>query len=238
MEIIIQHWLIPPYAICFLAAYLLSFGYLILELGKAGVEKKYIAYSFAMTTVFTLYGGAVYTIAAQYIRTGTIKGFGFSGLGGVIGMLPGVWFFTKIYKEHTAEICSAYIMSLGLMYSVSKLGCFFAGCCFGIEYSGIFGVTYVDQGMKSVSRVPVQLIESVLFLAAFLAINFLYKKNKKIAIPVSLISYSLLKFGLDFLRYYDGRDGLSLNQIVCIVIFVIGVLLLEFPYENRYNCSI
>jgi prolipoprotein diacylglyceryltransferase len=224
MKIIIQHWLMSPYAICFFAAYLLSYAYLALELGKADVEKKYIAYSFALTTVFTLYGGAVYTIAAQYIRNGTITGFGFSGMGGVIGMLLGVWIFTKIYKDHTAEICRTYIMSLGLMYSVSKLGCFFAGCCFGIEYSGIFGVIYVDEGMESVSRVPVQLIESMLFLAAFLAINFLYKKNKKIAIPVSLISYSLLKFGLDFLRYYESRDGLSINQIVCAVIFVIGIL--------------
>jgi prolipoprotein diacylglyceryltransferase len=224
MRIIIQYWLVSPYAICFFAAYFVSYGYLALELGKEGVEKKYIAYSFAMTTVFTLYCGAVYTIAAQYIRTGTITGFGFSGMGGVIGMLLGVWIFTKIYKEHTAELCSTYIMSLGLLYAVSKLGCFFAGCCYGIEYSGIFSVTYVDQGLESVPRVPVQLMESVVFFAAFLAIHFLHKKNPQIVIPVSLVSYSLLKFGLDFLRYYELRDGLSMNQIVILLILCVVLL--------------
>jgi prolipoprotein diacylglyceryltransferase len=221
MRIIIQHWLISPYAICFFAAYFASCGYLAFELGKAGVEKKYIAYSFAMTTVFSLYGGAVYTIAAQYISSGTITGFGFSGMGGVIGLLLGVWIFTKIYREHTAEICSTYIMSLGLLYSVSKLGCFFAGCCFGREYSGIFCVTYIDQGLESVPRVPVQLFESVLFLAAFLAINVLYRRHPQRIVSVSLLTYSLLKFILDFLRYYEDRQGLSINQKVILLILLL-----------------
>jgi prolipoprotein diacylglyceryltransferase len=221
MKITIQHWLVSPYAICFFAAYLLSYGYLALELGKAGVEKKYTAYSFAMTTVFSLYGGAVYTIVAQYIGSGTITGFGFSGMGGVVGLLLGVWIFTKIYREHTAEIWRTYIMSLGLLYSVSKLGCFFAGCCFGREYSGIFCVTYVEKGLESVPRVPVQLLESVLFLAAFLAINVLYRRHPRRIVSVSLLTYSLLKFTLDFLRYYEDRQGLSINQKVILLILLL-----------------
>ena len=42
-------------------------------------------------------------------------------------MLLGVWIFTRIVKDHKEDILRTYVMSLGLMYGISKLGCFLQG---------------------------------------------------------------------------------------------------------------
>ena len=43
------------------------------------------------------------------------------------------------------------IISLPLIYSISKLACFFAGCCFGLPYDGLFSVTYTSRGNVNIS---------------------------------------------------------------------------------------
>lgn len=42
-------------------------------------------------------------------------------------MLLGVWIFTRIVKDHKEDILRTYVMSLGRMYGISKLGCFLQG---------------------------------------------------------------------------------------------------------------
>ena len=87
--------------------------------------------------------------------------------GGMAGILLGVWIFTKISKEHKIELWTAYVLALGLMYAVSKLGCFFAGCCVGMKYQGPGSIRYLDNGAVGEYLFPVQLAETILFLLAF-----------------------------------------------------------------------
>ena len=93
------------------------------------------------------FGDTLSLLCEMCIRDrGKVETFGFSSLGGMAGILLGVWIFTKISKEHKIELWTAYVLALGLMYAVSKLGCFFAGCCVGMRYQGPGSIRYLDNG--------------------------------------------------------------------------------------------
>lgn len=58
---------------------------------KAGVKGSHIFYSELLNTVLALYFGAFYTFIVQLAEQGKVETFGFSSLGGMAGILLGVW---------------------------------------------------------------------------------------------------------------------------------------------------
>ena len=73
------------------------------------------------------------------------------------------------------------------MYAVGKIGCFFAGCCYGIEYNGFLNVTYNYSAIapKGISLFPIQLLESIVFLIIFL---YTFIKFHKVDIDKNIFS--------------------------------------------------
>ena len=107
IDITILHWRISPYFICFLLSFVLAYLYATWYLKKAGVRGSHIFYSELLNTVLALYFGAFYTFIVQLAEQGKVETFGFSSLGGMAGILLGVWIFTKISKEHKIDcICA------------------------------------------------------------------------------------------------------------------------------------
>jgi prolipoprotein diacylglyceryltransferase len=221
IDITILHWKISPYFICFLSSFVLAYAYVAWYLKKAGVKGSHIFYSELLNTVLALYFGAFYTFIVQLLGQGKVETFGFSSLGGMAGIMLGVWIFTKISKEHKMEFWTAYVLALGLMYGVSKLGCFFAGCCAGIRYQGLGSIRYLENGVAGESLFPVQLVETILFLLAFFLLHRQAKLGKKEIIAKSLLLYAILKFALDYLRYYESRKIFSANHWVCLLVMVL-----------------
>ena len=234
MEIIIRHWRVSPYAICFLMSFVCAYIYVALKLRKQGIIKRYIFYMMMLNTVLILYFGLVYTVVTQLIQGNGIRELGFSSLGGMMGMMLGVFIFSKISPDSKTAVFRENIKALGLMYSVSKLGCFFAGCCYGMKYDGPGKIRYVDPLAKTQSPwyFPVQLVESICFLAAFIIINAADRKPEiskapqdSVSIePICIVTYSALKFALDYLRYYPERHIFTVNQWVCLMIIVLLIL--------------
>ena len=89
------------------------------------------------------------------------------------------------------------ILSLPLVYGLTKIACFIAGCCGGIPYEGIFKVKYVDA--LNIWQFPIQITESIIFLLIFIVCHF-FKKNNNINYIAMTLVY-IFKFLLDFLRY-------------------------------------
>lgn len=224
MEIIVKHWTISPYFICFLSSFIIAYVYVEVGVYRGGVQKSYIVYSMLLNTICILYFGCAFTMVTQWLEYGEIASVGFSSLGGMMGMLLGVWIFTRIVKDHKEDILRTYVMSLGLMYGISKLGCFFAGCCHGIAYHGVGYVFYVKGAEISEKMFPIQLIESISFLFLFLLVNKWKRKMESNIVFICLIAYAALKFVLDFLRYYPERRLFSINQWVCLFVIVFVIM--------------
>jgi hypothetical protein len=131
----------------------------------------------------------------------------------------------KIYKfldiKQPKKIPSYYfsrasLVVAPLIYAVAKLGCAYAGCCHGFDYTGPFSLSYNNTRVIG-EFFPVQPIGTIVFLAIFI---YAHKSRKPFRI---IILCALAKFFLDFLRFGHNQALISFNQIACLVIVIIAI---------------
>ena len=190
------------------------FDYIYLRKNK--IDKEKIILFIIMQVVYSVLGG----VLLNSILNRNISQIGLSSYGGAIGILIATIIFEKMNKSKGIFIKSA-TLSLPLIYSISKLACFFAGCCYGIPYDGFFSVTY-SEGLI-IPLFPVQLVETIVFFGVFIFCIFL-RKNKNI-IEITLILSAICKFLLDFLRYSHMEQILSINQVISLGFVIVGAFL-------------
>ncbi|MEE1239786.1 MAG: prolipoprotein diacylglyceryl transferase family protein [Acutalibacteraceae bacterium] len=160
--------------------------------------------------------------------------------GGFIGGAIALWVYKTIssaeFKEYIFDI---YAFSIPLFHFFGRIGCFFAGCCYGIESK--FGFTVYDNpvipDINNVKRFPVSLVESALNLLIFAVLFFMFKKEKcksKLKF-VYMLSYSIVRFCVEFLRGDIIRGvyfGISTSQWISIILFAFSVTKL-FIIKNK-----
>ena len=144
---------------------------------------------------------------------------GFSSFGAGVGLLLSAFIFEKIIPLK-GKLVKYSTLSLPLIYGISKLACFFAGCCYGIPYNGLFKVKYPFVMDKFLF--PVQLLESILFIILFIILSKL--KNKNNIVYYVIISSAVLKYLLDFFRYDHVNKSITSNQIVCIISIIVLII--------------
>lgn len=165
---------------------------------------------------------------------------GFVFYGGLIGGLILVLIAGKFHKIDASEYIRNFIFLIPFIHSFGRVGCFFAGCCYGIPYEGPFSVTFPKESfaLPGVSLFPVQLVEagslmviSIIILTLQLRVSFAY------TVELYFILYGILRFGLERLRYDDARGfilGVSTSQWISILLVVIAVVLYcKKKYEFR-----
>ena len=123
-----------------------------------------------------IFGAKYYTYFVNYQKYNGFFNFirvGLSSYGAVIGILFMLLLFSKQYKKNFKDLLCILLPAIPFMYAVGKIGCFFAGCCYGIEYNGFLNVTYNYSAIapKGMSLFPIQLLESIVFLIIFLYVN-------------------------------------------------------------------
>lgn len=214
----------PIYPIMILCSIFFASVFIICKLKKEKIPLNIILLSLLTVLFFVIIGAKIFTMVTNFDKDANILTAGLSSYGGAIGLIVSVLIFNKIYEKDSKYILKIYLMSLPLLYSISKLGCFFVGCCHGIKYNGLFNVLYIDQFNYKVF--PIQLVESVLFFIIFIVCVFLEKKKSKSINYILLILCALAKFGLDFLRFSHVGKVLSTNQIVSIIFLLIAIILM------------
>lgn len=182
------------------------------------------------------------TVAAAFANLDKIKSFddfiyvinmilgGSVFYGGLIGAIIVFFIYTKIKKLDFGDYSDIAGMSIPLFHFFGRLGCFFSGCCYGVEWD--HGVTYhhaIVESANGVSRFPVQLVEAFLNLLLFLLLFLLYKKGKAVhkKLMIYLLVYPVYRFILEFFRgdsYRGFLFGLSTSQLISIVIFVFALV--------------
>ena len=151
---------------------------------------------------------------------------GLSSYGAVIGAFLMIFIYQLQFKKDKKVLLINCMLPLPLMYSVGKIGCFIAGCCYGIEYSGPFSIVYNNSlvAPSGVSLFPIQILESVVFLFIFVCLYFNKKLSDINKCDLLLIICGSAKFLLDFLRASHTNTILSVNQVISLIIVIIGVL--------------
>ena len=115
------------------------------------------------------------------------------------------------------------------IHGFGRIGCFLAGCCYGIPYDGPFAVQFLEGSLapSNTTLFPVQFVEAIclLILAIVLAVLDL-KKSYPHTIAVYFIVYGILRFLLEYVRYDAVRGhllALSTSQWISLG-FVVGTI--------------
>ena len=218
---------ISPYAIMFLLSFLISFMIAVIMMIRKGVDNKKALFSAMFNFICSLYFAYLFSVVTSGDILKYLKSISFSSIGGLIGVAVGVIVLSFLFKEYRSPLIKAYALVIPLMYSISKMGCFLVGCCYGIEYDGPFSVTYSGRlaHRPDVELFPVQLTETVVFFAIFLfGLILEYRIKSKYSVSFLVIICALAKGSLDFLRSSHVDQIISVNQAACLIIIVLTVI--------------
>ena len=231
---------LPLYGICYLTGILAAMAAAFLLCKK----KKTDLFDFAYSAVFAVFAGLIgakLLFIAISFREITELGLGFGEImrggfvfyGGLLGGIAGLWLFAKIQKVRITDLLDIYAAVLPLGHAIGRLGCHFAGCCYGVEHDGFLSVTYAqsDNLHTPIGKplLAIQLIESIILLILFAAILTVFFKSSRsgTAANVYLFSYPVIRFTLEFFRGDRERGvllGLSTSQWTSIVIIAAAVI--------------
>ncbi len=218
------------YSWCFIAGILLNLLFVFFETRR---YKMPTLQSFGLV-VFEAMGMIFGAKLLACFQTGNynIITAGFSSYGGLIGALFMVWLYSVLLKTKLAPLMCIAIIPMSLTYAVGKIGCFTAGCCHGIPYSGVMNVIYDNSksAPHGASLFPVQLAEAVAFLLLFAAFYLYYRTHEFSAkhVCIYIMALSAVKGALYYLRDESIGNPLGSHQIICISLFLISIAMLIY----------
>ena len=155
---------------------------------------------------------------------------GFVFYGGLIGGAVALFTALMVQKKDFFKTVDIYAVVLPLGHAFGRVGCFFSGCCYGMEYDGWLSFTYstaLDPSTPiGVPLLPTQLIEAGVLFVLFAALLIVYLKAPKHKGLCSLFyayGYAVMRFVLEFFRADAERGlflGLSTSQWISVAIFI------------------
>lgn len=208
----------PFYGIIIVFSIITGIIYIYHNIKKYNYNNDHTLLYFIMYIAFAFICGKMYTVLV-YDEYNILKA-GLSAYGGLVGVVIASIIFEKMLPSD-GIITKYTILSLPLVYGLSKIGCFIAGCCSGIPYEGLFKIKYAN--LLNIWQFPIQIIESIIFISIFILCHNL-KKNKNINYFV-LIMVAFFKFLLDFLRYDHIDLLITKNQLFSIILLAITIII-------------
>lgn len=204
----------------------------------------FVFYDGVVSIAVGFLSAALFQATYNYIENPSLGfqfGSGITFIGGLIGgaacFLIIYFIFRKRLNIRLLDILSIIPCSIFVAHGFGRIGCFFAGCCYGKPTSSFLGVQFPHLAE------PVHATQ--LYEAAFLFIMFgicsylVLKKDFKHNMGVYLISYGVFRFLIEFLRG-DSRGSTLLGIIspsqfwsIFMVIGGVASILLVNYLENK-----
>lgn len=217
------------------ASDVLTAGILCLLCGLIGGKLLFILIDIPnMTSYYSINGfDFIDLIVQRIIKSGIVY------YGGFIGGLFGIFCYAKLFKLSFLKLCDAIAPFVPLGQGFGRLGCFFGGCCYGVETDSSFSFVFANDPL-GVNRVPVQLYES-LFCFFILFPIMLWFTNKKrrsgLTLGLYIMVYSIWRFIIEFWRGDTVRGSfgvLSTSQWISVLLLPVGIIL----FHEWFKCLI
>ena len=161
--------------------------------------------------------------------------------GGVIGGFLGVLLCSVVKKIPLSKCCDLAAPCLILGQSIGRIGCYFAGCCYGVETTSEWLMFFpLSVKINGVWHLSTFFYESFFDLIGFIVLIILTFKTKKQWIVTSwyFIIYGLVRFVLEAFR--DPVEALfigsvKVSQLLSGILVIVGICLFIFSILNNRN---
>lgn len=230
-------------AVGILFAFLVLFRYSKI-LGLPGKLTDLVYYDGIVSILFGFGFAALFQATYNYIEhpeNGFHLGEGITFLGGMIGgtvVYLIIWMiFRKKVPGNLYDIMPVIPCMITVGHAFGRIGCFFAGCCYGKPTDSIFGVQFPGAYFEQLGKVhPTQLYEAAFLFVLFGVLTWLLLKKKfQYTMTVYLASYGVFRFLIEFLRYDDrGQLGKLLSPSQTMSLVFLGLAVLAFFLQRNY----
>ena len=214
---------------------------------QLGIDVKlvdFIYYNGIISIALGFGSAALFQATYEYIENpaaGFNLGAGITFLGGLIGgiavFLTGYAIFRNKLGIRLVDAISLIPCSILIGHSFGRVGCFFAGCCYGKPTDSFLGVIFPGE---KVAVHPTQLYEATFLLILFAVCSFLLLKFKfRHNMSVYLIGYGIFRFSIEFLRNDDRGQlvsGITPSQFWSLLMIAAGiglVFLINYVWKKR-----
>ena len=156
--------------------------------------------------------------------------------GALIGGVVGTYIFCKVFKIQKLQTCDILAPGVAAGHAIGRIGCLFAGCCFGVlvQADHPLAVVYPPvllHATENFPRLATPVIEAVVLaiLSAFLIFVFLKSKIKGLTFSLYFVLYAVARFIIEFYRgdYHRGIYGMfSTSQYISMGVFIAGIVIM------------
>lgn len=166
--------------------------------------------------------------------------------GGLILTVPTFLWYVRKNSLGVWNTSDIFAPSLAIGHAIGRIGCFFAGCCYGKPAEGLpWAIVFTNPESLATIGVPLhptQLYESIgEFINFFILITLRrYKSFNGQIFMTYILLYSLLRFIVEFYRGDTNRgfitSELSISQGISILMFftaIIGLIALRHKETGR-----
>ena len=242
------HLFVASYGVIFAAGALTAWWWFVARGRRLGLAQESV-FNLAFYTLLAGLLGAKLTLIVVDLRyylahpaeiLGIVRSAGVL-MGGVLAGGAAFVLYARKQRLPVAALADAIVAPLALAQGVGRLGCFAAGCCYGVGSRGWCAVTYTsafahDQtGVPiGVPILPVQLIEFGFDLALAAVLSFAWARRPRVAgtvVALYLILYGAGRAAIEFWRGDPVRGlwlggAISTSQIFSVAAVVVGAILL------------
>lgn len=232
------------YTLCIIIGIILAFVIACLYFKKQNLHKNAVidllicgCFSIALGFIFAILFENLYEIIALREKyKWTFKMTFFGGLfGGVVGFLSTYFMLKKksYINFELIDVLKIAPVSILVAHGFGRIGCFFAGCCYGIKTDSWIGINFPNIGKV----IPTQLIEAIILFVLFIITAILaFKTDFKYNVLIYALCYGTARFIIEFYRG-DERGvlfALSPSQIWSLILIMsaVPIYLLMKKAEN------
>lgn len=171
---------------------------------------------------------------------------GLSFHGGLIGLVLGVFLFTRKYKVSFLKCMDIIALTAPIGLAEGRIGNFINGELVGKVTTGPLGIVFNNEGL--LPRHPSQLYECLLEGVVLFFILKLYSNKKRVDGSIAglfMILYAVFRFSVEFVREPDWNLGyiafgwLTMGQLLCVPMLFIGICVMNYSnMKTKFNSKI
>lgn len=230
---------------------ILGLIYTTFQAGKIGVEPDKIANLFLLVFIAAYVGGRFFYFFEKpdhFFGTPAnmlkFSGSGFVFYGSLLIAIPAMLYFFRKNKMPVLYMLDIMAFVAVFVHGFGRLGCFAAGCCYGLPTNSFLGVTFTDPVCQAnplgVPLHPTQLYDFALIAVIGITLYFL-KKRKQFDGQLFIIYILLYAAGRAVVEIFRGDEirGFVLNgylshsQLISIVIIIVGLYFYQRLKKNK-----
>ncbi|MBX3044127.1 MAG: prolipoprotein diacylglyceryl transferase [Candidatus Kapabacteria bacterium] len=202
---IISQLITPKQGIFLVLGYILSIIYLYFDSRGQGFNNKFLFYN-----LFLIFSAFCGNIGYNLLYFGVVNFELFNGgsILGAIFILTIITSLISIFKNNIVTKINKFIIPYFIIIVFGKLGCYFGGCCYGME----------------IFTIPLQIAEFLILVVLVFVLIWKFRKNGNLALWAVLF-YSIYRFIFEFIRLDNSFYifSIPITQIVSFVL-IIGII--------------